>query len=1583
MLIKHLLTCLLLTLALFFKIDSHAQSVAEVTWTISPPNSPEGYANGETINICVTANNIYYADGSWAHGFQWDFPEGLDPNTLNISQQPNGCTDGTWNWYGAVTSGGSGITYGPGFFYDGEGPQDLNPGNNDGEMCISNTYTMCMDVSVLEDCFPNIMTDLTPTLTIYGGGTTGAWVSDNPAPFISQPTSDMTLVCCDAYPGESQGFVPICENGTICLFDLITGDTEPDANGFWAGPNGWSSSDDCGTFDPTIGSPGTYTYVVIGTGGCMLSASIEMGYNTLELGNSANCQNTPFDLNDYLITPDMPLTGDWYYPDTNGQLLIIVPNGIIDPSIDPDGTYRYAFYDANSCYTIGTFELLYGENINPGLETTVELCNNQEIICPFNLLEGDPTPFGQWVLYNESGVFQAYFDTYNPCVEAYIFNFQPLQFTYVIGVAPCPPLFTELYVSFSDSTIQQADISASLCVSSPPVLLETLLDVQPMLTGVVWTDLTNPPTGIPLTNPIDPGFYPLNTTLTLAYTGNNGQCDISGTLTLTILQDDAYAGEDATAEICENAPPIDMFDYLGFGPGGGAQSGGNWTGPPPFAGGNFYVPAIHPFGVYTYTVTSNCGSDSATLTILQGDATCTECEDFDTFSPGDITICQSVCLFDLLLGTPPTSGIWTGPSGWTNNSDCGTFDITTDPYGEYAYTIINPDGSFCTAIINILPSDLGEIAQMTFCNVDTFNLFTEIIIPQNIPTSGIWTNDGGDTIPQGLIVNPSLGNNTFHYSWQNGGSCTTNAYATITFGSYTVIPDTYAQICSNENTICLFDLLEGNPSPDGHWVRYSAAGVFQSYYNYFDLCFSIESFPEGNYFTYITGGPPCGPQFVDLFIEIIEGDSPQSPSNNYAAICQDTGTVNLDTLLYDTDYTGWQWYNDQGNPIENPIEVSEFSPTANIQLTYTGGTGSCQTTGALTLYFTSPFDTTQTYIDVCTGQATICLFDYVEGNPPTGGTWAEVNENGVYINFYPEYDVCLDITQMTASTSYKYIMGIPPCYPQWPLINIDFFTTPGPGTNASLTLCSSQGDIILNSLINGNVPADGQWTDPAGNEIDNTINTETALSGTYTYTLIDGPCAGTTFLTLNFETPPNAGPDLVLNFCGDGSIINLGDYIEPPIGFTGVFSPSQFITLIPANAGVYTYAVAGTNCPSDFANYTINIDEELSISNLTVACNPTGTEYTVSFSINGYGPFSVFGINGGTTIGNNFISNNIPTGIPYNFEVSSIGLCPSLSVTGDPDCQCESAYSTLTASNDTICMFYCTDITLQLEGEGPFTAVYSDGVTEYTLIGIQNGYVVSVCPVENTTYTLLSVGGANCPPTSPINEQSITIDVIVQPSAGPDVSLDFCPDNALINLYDYLHPDASSLGYFPTLYDTIVAVVSNSGDYIYYTNNDICQSDSAIYSINIFDPGNCTFEVGGGGQGISLNPGADEDGGRPAGNNPFEIENQSIKPQWDFTLFPNPLNSGHPLQIAFQSLPTTTEESNSPLTINNSPLTIKTILKVHDLTGRLIWTETLDTSENQLVRALQSTPTIDSGTYLITIISSTGEHKTKTLQITH
>ncbi|HNI43575.1 MAG TPA: hypothetical protein PK230_02705, partial [Chitinophagales bacterium] len=126
-------------------------------------------------------------------------------------------------------------------------------------------------------------------------------------------------------------------------------------------------------------------------------------------------------------------------------------------------------------------------------------------------------------------------------------------------------------------------------------------------------------------------------------------------------------------------------------------------------------------------------------------------------------------------------------------------------------------------------------------------------------------------------------------------------------------------------------------------------------------------------------------------------------------------------------------------------------------------------------------------------------------------------------------------------------------------------------------------------------------------------------------------------------------------------------------------STNAALAVSPTSNTTYTVTVTNANNCSSITSASVTVNTVLSLSNQQTNCNIAGTQYTVSFDINGTGPFSVTGV-AGTLTGNSFVSNAIPIASTPTISISSTatGACPAISYTPTPACTTPSSCTTTT-----------------------------------------------------------------------------------------------------------------------------------------------------------------------------------------------------------------------------------------------------------------------------------------------------------------
>ncbi len=161
-----------------FYVIAQTNCVGNLSISITPPPLAGGYAPGTTVDICITVNGYSQTGAEWFHGMGINFGPGWDTSSINPAPPPPCDGLGVWGWYTSCLSSGSGLLYGPGFYYDSPqgsitGTLDGNPGNNYGDDCQFGPWDFCLSIQTNPNNIDTI--PLTGTIMITSDGTTGTW----------------------------------------------------------------------------------------------------------------------------------------------------------------------------------------------------------------------------------------------------------------------------------------------------------------------------------------------------------------------------------------------------------------------------------------------------------------------------------------------------------------------------------------------------------------------------------------------------------------------------------------------------------------------------------------------------------------------------------------------------------------------------------------------------------------------------------------------------------------------------------------------------------------------------------------------------------------------------------------------------------------------------------------------------------------------------------------------------------------------------------------------------------------------------------------------------------------------------------------------------------------------------------------------------------------------------------------------------------------------------------------------------------------------------------------------------------------
>ncbi|WP_271781913.1 gliding motility-associated C-terminal domain-containing protein [Aquimarina algiphila] len=258
--------------------------------------------------------------------------------------------------------------------------------------------------------------------------------------------------------------------------------------------------------------------------------------------------------------------------------------------------------------------------------------------------------------------------------------------------------------------------------------------------------------------------------------------DLSTEITIIILPID-YPGEDTIASVCESSVQVDLRSLLRTN-GTSIVTTGVWTNSAGDVINNTFVfptsDVAQTFN-FTYTTVSTGG--------------CTETADLaltinklpNAGEDGSTTVCSdnlTVTLFDLLGGTPDTTGTWTGPFGYVSTDHLGVFDANDDMLpilGAGIYTYTAPANAGCSSsdsasveITIVDPIEIGDDVNESFCKIDgRVNLFS--LLDRDTVRTGVFedTDNTGALSADGVLEFATLTNAiyNFRYVVRNATPC--------------------------------------------------------------------------------------------------------------------------------------------------------------------------------------------------------------------------------------------------------------------------------------------------------------------------------------------------------------------------------------------------------------------------------------------------------------------------------------------------------------------------------------------------------------------------------------------------------------------------------------------------------------------------------------------------------------------------------------------------------------------------------------------------------------------------------------------
>ncbi len=1210
-------------------------------------------------------------------------------------------------------------------------------------------------------------------------------------------TSTTESVCSDAAP--------------VDLFDALGG--SPDNGGTWTGPGGGAVS---GTFFPSTGTPGVYTYTVSGTPPCTnATATVTMNVSQAPFaGNdgSATVCSGQISVDLFAALNGVPdAGGTWTDLDNTGQLSgqFFLCGGM------PAGTYhfRYTVPGAGFCNSDhAEVVVTIVPDLEAGSSGSMTACGSSTNVNLFNGLGGSPQQGGVWTDLSGTGALSGqFFNASIPGPGVYNFKYK------LTGTLSCASDSATVTVTVVAAPNAGCNGSAVFCSNGTAASLFPSLGCSPQ-SGGTWTRGGNPVSGN--YNPVvdSPGTY------TYTVSGTPPCVNVSATVTVSEVAE-PNAGCNTQINKCSTDAAFSMRAALNCNP----SQVGSWTDPNGVAHGDIFVPGLDPPGSYIYTVagTFPCSPATATLTITVNTA---------AFAGNDVstTVCSNAApflLFSLLTGGPVPTGTWKDPLNQPFPS--GTYVPGTSTPGTYTYTV---NGTApCTndiatvTVFEVDEADAGNSNSVTLCaGSGAVNLFT--FLGGTPSPTGTWSTSGG--LPfSGTFVPGTTPPGTYTYTVAGVPPCATDV-ATVTVAVSTPANagcSATFTTCSSAPAFALVDKLGCSPALNGTWTA-PGGGVSNG-------VFTPGTSAPGTYTYTVAGTAPCGNSTAT--VTVVVNTAPNAGCPGSLALCSTSASANLFLALGCAPQVGGTWTK-PGGQTHSGTFLPSVDPPGVYTYTVPGIAPCASASSTVTVTVnTAPNAGSNGLITICSNALPFPLINVLTGNPQLNGTWTNplgAVHNGVFI---PGVD---------PSGSYTYtVLGQSPCVNATAVATVIVNPMPDAGSDAVVTVCSDQQSFLLIDALGGTPDLSGTWTAPGGAAFPGVYVPGGSVDGIYTY-VVQGqaPCANDTAqVTVVENEAPEAGVSTAVQLCStDGPQALLGLLLGTPDPggiWTGPGGASQGPFFDPTNgaSGTYTYTVLGfAPCVNDVASVQISVFQA-----------PTaGTNGTLAACVDDPGIDLYSGLGGAPQSGGTWTDNGNSGGLSGSI-FSTVGLTPgtytfTYTVAGGGPCAAAQATvavqvaSALNAGNDgavQVCASEQAVALFPLLTGSPQSGGF--WIDEDNTGALNNG-IFNANSAGTGTYALTYVipASANCMADS----ATLTVEVLEGPFAGTDGFTALCSNTSgQVDLFSLLGggPDAggSWTGPGSTPTDAFFEVGTDAPGAYTYTMPAIgnCQADAAVVTVQV------------------------------------------------------------------------------------------------------------------------------------------------------
>lgn len=1303
--------------------------------------------------------------------------------------------------------------------------------------------------------------------------------------------------------------VNVCDGGASTTLDLFgsLGGT-PQAGGTWeefvqnSGDafSGVSLTNPGNVdFDGVAAGKYFFRYTVAGRGNCaddtaVLTVNVNQDHDAGADATLAVC-------NDALSTYDLfaslggtPDPGGIWVDDDNTGLDLSDPSSVNFNSLAAgDYDFTYSIAGEGVCNTVSsTLTVTVTPAPDAGQDNTVSVCDGgpSTTVNLFTSLLGTPDAGGTWSEITSSGA-----DITDPA--AVDFDAIPsgrYEFRYTVsGTGPCSLDSATIIVNVNQvATVGSAD-NIFACSGDVKVSLFSGLvgSVDP---GGTWSD--DDATGVDLSDPdnvdissLKPGSYAFTYTLS-----GVGACDdVSITTNLTV-NPAISAGDNTVIEVC-NGTSSSIVDILGQIPGNPSPGGEfiqleglgvDFTNPNQV---DFTGVAAGAYPVY-YLVSAPgfCATETNLITI--------DVKEAPTVSiPNNLEVCNDE--FGEIDFTALNSGAQGGV--WTDDDNTGvdltdlsavSFENITPGIYSFSYTIAS--NGICgavsgTSLVEVFQGlDAGIDSSAEICADGTaLNLFAAL---RGTPdTGGIWNNKDGASVdltdPTAVdFSNVPSGTYRFGYSVLASGIGPCTSKSSVLTVTVNALPnagnDVRVPVCVDPNgtTVNLFDYISTTAQTTGTWANGSSTSLDLNDPTNVD----ISTLVDGSYnFVYtVAGNGSCADDTATIILDINE--LPNAGTSTALSVCNDGSAVDLFGALGNDAELGGQWIDLDGAKVDlnnsasvnfNKVKGGQYRFEYTVQ-----GLGACADASSIVTVEVQerPNAGFSASVSVCDGGAStvVDLFSSLQGNPATGGSWAETSTNAsgadltdpsaVDFNGIPAGRYVFTYTVASNGSCSDAVSEV--------IVNVNQDHNAGIDTTADVC---QDAPVDLTTLLNGSPDPGGKWLDVKNTDIDlsdpRAVDLSSFAVGTYSikYVLVgNGSCNDvSSVLTLDVKPATDAGISASAQACtAQGSTFNLfaalagtpdagGSWTDDDASGVDITNPSS-VDLSNLTAGVYhfTYTITG-DCTTKSARVALTVANARSAgSDTAVAVCNDGTSLNLFTSLGGSPDI------GGvwTDLDNASVSLVDPTNVDFNTVASGVYRF-AYELAGNGACTSSRAIVTVTV-NDAVSAGRSTAVTTcnQLGADNiDLFALLGAGADNGGIWADLNASGVDITdptnvdfdgvPEGNYSYEYTVTGSGTCPD----SKAQITVHVVSAQTAGTGGTVNLTNDGVTVDLTAQISngnpggnwTDTNGVGV--NLSDPTAVSFANilAGTYAFEYEipaNGACASSSTTVTVNVINAAN-------------------------------------------------------------------------------------------------------------------------------------------------